>query len=618
MKDQKRDPEVTLDVGPQEEGGKLTLAAGTPVSIRFSYPALSQGMITKLGYSEETGFEAEGTLTSTRPLLRGLTLGVRIHDDTFVVTAGLDPKKARPLFPGFKVTRSELGIQLAPEFKPYGTLAFEAGPTRPGGRPLIEGTVDVTADTAAPGGEEGGGEAPSVGSLRADGKLYANLPGVERAEGTVTYAQDRWSGVAHIGTSDIKGLPAVKDASVDVAFADGRVDARGAVTFEFYQQTVVASVQKVGGRIIYAGRASVTVPGLPAGKPADLAVTYDGTSVKARGKAAIQDKDLSGTLDIVYDDGKFSGEGRAELRRGKVRGAGTVRLSDQGKVSAAGELQYPLTERLIATVGFVLDERGRLTTRGELRFPQPIELFKGFGDNRELLRATIPVPIPGASVATVGLQFQIVAGLGIHYQVGPGVLRDLHLAGQIDPLEDNLNAALEGGGRLEIPARAGVSGSISGRLALDVKLVEVSGGLTVTVSADLAGGFFADVMVAYQNRAFTVDAAAGIEAGLVLGLDLDADVMLRPVVGDPLRKTWSLASYTYDTGLKFGLKAPIHYASNETFRAPSLSDIQLTLPSLDPQTLVTRAVGQAPGKEEKVPREEADKNKTRPQEENKV
>jgi hypothetical protein len=79
----------------------------------------------------------------------------------------------------------------------------------------------------------------------------------------------------------------------------------------------------------------------------------------------------------------------------------------------------------------------------------------------------------------------------------------------------------------------------------------------------------------------------------VLGLDVDADVTAKAGIGPfsvETSKVWHLKQFRYDTGLKFGMKAPISYdsAANPPFTPPSPETIQWVLPEIKPSDMLSK------------------------------
>ncbi len=301
-------------------------------------------------------------------------------------------------------------------------------------------------------------------------------------------------------------------------------------------------------------------------------------------------------------ESRVSGEGTIAFDKKRAKGSLKVKLSPAQKFSGEGSLTYALSESLVATAGAALDEHEKLTLKGALVFPKPIQLFKPIQGDKELFKTGITIPIPGASVGPVGLVVKIDGRLGAGYAIGPGELRNARIEAAFNPLEDKPDLDAQIAATLYIGARAGIHGSIRGAIAVDLKVASLSGGLTVTASADLAGKVEAAVLVHYQKSRFDVSANSEISAGLMLGLKLDADVTAEAGIGPfsvETSKVWHLAAYQYDTGLQFGMKAKLFYASDQPFKPPSLDEIEWIKPQLKVGDMLEKVLGGATSKEQK-------------------
>jgi hypothetical protein len=111
------------------------------------------------------------------------------------------------------------------------------------------------------------------------------------------------------------------------------------------------------------------------------------------------------------------------------------------------------------------------------------------------------------------------------------------------------------------------------------------------------------VKIHYQKSRIELDANFEVLLGLALTLALDAFVKAKAGIGPfsvETKKVWNLASFKFDTGMQLGmkLKSPIHYASDEPFKFPSLDDIQWIKPDIDPKKVLERAFGSGSSKEE--------------------
>ena len=56
------------------------------------------------------------------------------------------------------------------------------------------------------------------------------------------------------------------------------------------------------------------------------------------------------------------------------------------------------------------------------------------------------------------------------------------------------------------------------------------------------------------------------------------------------KKVWNLKNFRYDTGLQFGMKAPISYdsAQSPAFTPPTLDSIQWVIPDIHPGDMLSK------------------------------
>ena len=540
--------------------------------IPYQLEGLSEGTITKLDLAAD-GLRGEGILRPSIPLLRGHPLAIAFGPDEFRVISTINQDKLKVPIPGLRVTQASIELLIAPEFRPSGTLGFAVGPR---GRPFLDGTLTIGAD----------GEGFFA---RAEG-VRAHIPGVDEATGTVEYRPATgWSGAIEIKTSQI---PYVDQADVTVRLSDHGLLGEGGLTIKLPgNQVVRVTVSAHPEHWIYTGKADLTIPGL---KTVSLTFTYDGKRINARGTTRIDVKGFTGILDVQYHNGTVSGEGtisgkkgRANLEHAKVKYNGRT-----GKFSGEGLLSYQVSENLIASAGVEIPEVGPVKVKGALTFPKPIKLFDPFGDHITVFTLPeIKIPIPGASIGPVGLVVTIEGGITADYRIGPGQLQDTKITADFQPFEESKDLKVDLQSRLAIPAHAGISGRVRAALAIDAVVASVSGGITVIASANLDGGLFIAFVAHYEKDRFTAQAMPEITATLVLALNLDADLTAKAGIGwfsVKTTKVWHLKQFRYNTGLTFGMKAPISYdsAANPSFTPPSMEKIQWIRPQLDPSDML--------------------------------
>lgn len=539
--------------------------------IPFDFTGLSPGELTVQSFSEEKGLSGKGVIRPSIPLLRGAELQIAFSGDELRVTAPVPKDKLKSL-PGLRITEAALNFELSPEFKPSGDLKFEIGPKQ---KPFGTGSVSVSAD------EQG---------FLAQGDLNARVPGFDEATAHVSYrVATGWQGTAHLKTS--KSF--VKNAEVNVGLNDQGFDIAGSAKIGLPgDQEVDLGVEKKGDKVLFTGVGVFNVPGDKL-DPVKIRFDWDGDHIKGTGDTGFKFKGFTGSIHVTYADGKVSGIGTLDFVKPKAKGKLRLKMSPEQRFSGEGEVTYQFTENLIGTAGIVVDENEKVTLKGALEFPKPIPLFKGFKGDHEIFSIGVSIPIPGASVGPVGLVARIEGALSAGYNIGPGELRNVKLMAMLNPFEDNPNVDVELSAQLYIGASAYVSGSISGAIMLEAYVASVSGGLKLTVTAALDGHFAADASVHYRQSNFVVSGNFEVMLQLLFKLAIDAFVKAQAGIG-PFKKetskTWNLAGYTFDPGLKLGVKSrkPIVYDSQKAFEAPGLDDIEVTKPNLNVQDMMSK------------------------------
>jgi Domain of unknown function (DUF4157) len=560
--------------------GELSVQSGK-THIPIHYLPLSDGFIEHV--TQESGALAgNGYITPSIPLLKGVVLGIEFSADHLAVTTQV-PKEQLKSLPGMRVTEASLKFELAPNFKPSGTIGFEIGPQQ---KPVATGGIKVSAD------EQG---------FLAQGDLIAHIPGLDEAKGNVTYRRETgWAGGFDI-TKSSKDF--IQTAAVHVGFSDkDGLDLTGNLGVKLPgDQKITVTVHKKGSSWVFIGDGEFKTPGELL-DPVLIHFTYDGEKLEGSGETGVKFRGLNGQLKVKYLDGKVSGEGTLKVNKGRASGTIHLKMSPAQKFSAEGEVTIKVTENLTATAGIKIDENEKVTLKGALEFPKPIELFKPFQGDYKIFSIGVSIPIPGASIGPIGVKARIEGGLSAGYHIGPGELRNVKVTTVFNPLEDKPDFDLIMQGQLYIAAGAHISGSISGSIVLDVGIASASGGLTVTATALLDGHVASQVELHYMKGRFDVKADLDLLLGLALKLALDAFVNAEAGIGPfkvGTRKDWNLASYSYDTGLKLGMKTktPLYYASDQPFKPPSLDQIEITKPNIDVSKVLADVFQSAGGKE---------------------
>ena len=542
-------------------------------NLLFHYQYLSDGTFTKLALENDGSLSGEGKIKPTVPFLH--EFGVKFDKDVFKASVDLDAKKLKPPIPGARITHGSIGLDLAPEFKPTGDLGFEVVA---GKKKLLDAELTVSADS---------------NGLLAKGTIHAYLPGVDNATGEVTYSNGEWTGGVTIEATQLKNkLKYVDSGSVVVGFSKKGIDATGTVNLAIpHTDGVSVSLLYHQNKWMFRGKGKFSPPKL---EPVTIGIEYDGDHIEGMAETGFEFHGLHGHLKLLYRDEHFSGEGTIEIKKGKATGKLHVKMRQVGahaKFSGEGEISYQISEGIIAKGGIAIDENEKVRLTGALLFPKPIPLFKPFKGDYNIFEVGVSIPIPGASIGPIGLKARIEGALSAGYQVGPGELRHAKIEAAFDPLEDKPDLDVLIGAQVWIGAKVYVSGSISGAVEVDAGIASLSGGLKVTATASLEGEAASEVSIHYTKSRFEVDADFHVLLTMALALALDAFVRAKAGIGPfsvEKTKTWNLAAVRFDTGMQLGMKMkkPLHYASDESFQFPSLSDIEWITPTIDPKQVL--------------------------------
>jgi hypothetical protein len=572
-----KDPDIRLDVIKE---GHLKLHNPNQ-HIAFEFPYLSKGEITKLEFDETAGLSGSGVIHPTPKFLPDLKF--HFGPESFALEVGIDEAKLKGKQPvaGFKITKAQIDLPLYPEFKPSGTIGLEFAP----GKKLAEGEVTLSAEDE---------------KLVAHGTIQAYIPGIDNTQITVDYKGGEWSGSVTVEAKKIN-LRYVDNGTVTVALSQGGLNIDGKVGLKLPgENTIEVSYKRGGSGWILGGAGTFKVPKLGV---LNVNATYDGTHLHAWGGGVkFTVLGVTGTLEKVdyvldtqTDKSTITGEGSAHFEKGKAKGDLKVQLNPNNKFSGKGTLSYQLTPDITATAGVELDKNEKLTVTGALSIPY-YELFKKKGNQIDIFSIGASFPIPALSFGPIGAKVKIDALLGAHYEIGPGALKNTLIEASFMPLEDDPDPKAKLATFLDIPARAGVSGTLKGAISADALIAEASLWIAATATADLVGGFTSTMTLEYSRSRFVAEGTPTINAGLQLGLSLDASAEAQagvPGFSVKTEKVWHLKHWDFNTGLNVEISVPLRYASDEPFKPPSLSDIKVKKPQLDIGKVVDNAVGSA-------------------------
>ncbi len=576
--------------------GKLSLPKNLKnTALGFTYKYLSPGKITSVTMNADGGIDWLGQITPTAKFLP--TLHVKYQNGVLALVAQIPEEKLKKakLF-GASITRASLDLVLSPTFDVTGNIEFILGNAA---KPAGVGKLTLGKD------DQG-----LVGTAR----LQLKIPKVDASEITFEYKggaeRDEWSGELKIETAQIK-IPYVTGSSLvarisskngltELAF-EGKV----ALDLPGKRGTAEVALRRWDGNWYFAGLARLNLPKIDdfsAGLNYDIAreiitVSVPGEDGKTAPKAIGFNlgEDFKGTLErFKLTIGKggsvtLTGAGGFKFKKGKAAGSVRVELTEEGAFNGAGDLTYALSENMTVEGKVEFKEKGKpkLRVTGTLTF-QRLELMKAIADKRTLFAKDFSIPVPYASIGGVGLKAVFGVELTAGYSLGPIVVEPLIFTAGFNPLDDEPQLDLGASGELKMPASAFLSASISAGLKLDAYIAEVGGKITITGTIKLQGGLFVPFKGTYSNKEFSVEMTPEARLKLLLGVALSATAWAKIGIGwlsTGVTKTWDLGHREVDTGLGFGIKAPISYNSRTGAKLPSLNSIEFIPPDFSRENL---------------------------------
>ena len=447
-----------------------------------------------------------------------------------------------------------------------------------------------------------------------DGEFNFDTRLFQPARITVGYHEGAWSGGGELGIPPGK-VPGIHRAMITASYAQDRLDATGNAELDIpgvQQGTMTLSYSEAEGLAIGGSfQLSNRIPGIRGGQiEAHVQERREQNDyrVTARGEAQPAIPGVDATISVAYDDGAITVEGDAAYSRGPVSGrlhvGATNRPVDaQGNpvpdgtpgrqltAYGGGSATVQLTPWLQGTVGLRLLPNGEIELAGAIGLPATIDIFPEKAYSRNIFTIGLDIPIVGVSVLgqRIGIFATIQGGLDFSAGVGPGQLRELGLEITFNP--DHLDQThVQGGAQLHIPAHAGLRLFVRGGLGAGIPIVSATAGLEVGGALGLEGAVDAGVHVDWMpQRGLVLDAAGEIYVEPRFRFDItgyvlvEADLLLTTV--ELYSKRWQLAAVEYGSGLRLGMRFPIHYEEGRPFDI-SWSDVQWQIPDVNPRQVL--------------------------------
>ena len=155
---------------------------------------------------------------------------------------------------------------------------------------------------------------------------------------------------------------------------------------------------------------------------------------------------------------------------------------------------------------------------------------------------------------------------------------------------------MHGSAEAFVPAYAGLKLFVRGGLGAGIPVVSATAGLEVSGALGLEGAARAAVDVNWSpGKGLVLDAKGEIfvepkfRFAIEAYVDVSLDLWLKTI--ELYNKKWSLASFEYGSGLRFGVIFPVHYEEGKEFQL-SLDQVEFSYPSIDPGALLKGLVGQ--------------------------
>jgi uncharacterized protein DUF4157 len=550
---------------------------------------------------DDGSLKASGLLKADIPLLRGVEIDVALEEDRLTVTKSFSPDDLK--LPGpIKVTSCTLSLEAGSEgLAAAGEVQFEI-------ERLGQGAIRGEAST-----HEG---LVIKGKFNFDSKLF------DPAEVDVQYAGGKFSGGGRLGIPPGK-VRGIESATITAHFDDDKIEATGSIKPKVpgIEQADLSMTYGREQGLVIGGHLELKkdIPGI-AGGSVDATVTKtpgaDDYKVKATGSATPKIPGISAQLTVSYDDGVFDIVGTAGYEKGRLKGSVTVGatnrpVNEDGQPAAAaaapsdtitfyggGSLTLRLAPWLEGTAAVKFKPpKGDIEVTGRIGLPAALQLFPEKALNKNIFTIGIDIPIVGVSVAghRIGIFANISGGLDLSAGIGPGELQDLHLEVTYSPAHEE-DTHVAGGAKLHIPAHAGLRLFVRGSLGAGIPIVSASAGLEVGGGLGLEGALDAAVNVDWTPaRGLDITASAEIYVEPKLKFDItgfvlvEADLLIKTV--ELYSKRWQLAAVEYGSGLRFGLKLPVHYQEDKPFDI-SFSDIEIIKPELNAKDILTGLIKQ--------------------------
>jgi hypothetical protein len=529
----------------------------------------------------DTSLAGKGSFNPSIPVLNKADVLINVENGLFSGSLVLtNAEKINLPIPGVENVKPKIEATIREkQFSAAGSLTFDVG-------------TYASVSLVATGDEKKG--------FAAKGKINFHIPGLDSAEGSVKYEDEKLSGQIKIGKDKFKAIQGIKSANLTVDIDDKELKGHGEVVLG------VPGVKK--GTLDFGvkdkdysvtGAVSLSIPGL---KSSDIILTYADGDFTGMGKLGFDIpglKDMSADMEIKYAKGGITGHAAVDYTKGKFGGTITADIDENGKLSGGGELRYEVMKDVVAFAGVDIQKDGKTKISGGLRIPEQVEVFP----RQQLDRPIIPekrlqFPIPGLAIpigtTSVGLVAEVTFGVKATGYIGPAVIKNAQLKATIDPSKEDWGFEITGGGLLDIPMFGGIAVTVTGGLGLSLGIAVAKGYIGLTGTLGLEGGLSAKIAVTYQAGQFSIDALAEarLNPSLTFNVSAGVEVYVNLFFTEMkvYEKPWPLADVKWGSDLALIARMPMKYVMGQPF-TPSLSDLEVIVPEIDAKKAVEDILG---------------------------
>ena len=437
--------------------------------------------------------------------------------------------------------------------------------------------------------------------LSAEGQLAVNIPGIAPVTGDIRYRNNRLTAETTLTREHFPaGLPLERGSQVTIRLVDGQVavSGRGVIRLgRIGQGTLTADYQD--GNLALG--TTINIDRIPGLRGAVLTVRYREGQFEGEGELPIDSARLpgiNGNVRVHYREGRFGGELRTGYRRGDLSGAILVRLDQLADgslaISGGGEVAARIAPWLTGRVNVEITPNAQVNVAGEIRAPNEIELLRRREIRRERTFPRLDIPLWGFTVPVIRSYVGIVAfiegGGGFTLFVGPGVLRNIGIAGAFSTQEGQ-RPSFDISGEFALTAGAEAYLFIGGGIALGAAIASIEGGLRLRGSLGAQANLSVMPHIGYENGDYYFRGELDLQALSYLRFSGAARAAVSaPILGDVWSEEWPLFDWVYPLGLNLGMRGRMNYI----FGRPFEPNFEIQTQELDPMA-IARAAVPAPG-----------------------